>query len=54
MLWTFNTDQRIKECSKLGYKNFVTSKSSKIQKSNNKTQIISVSKIEELINYLFG
>lgn len=47
-------DQRIKECSKLGYKNFVTSKSSKIQKSNNKTEIISVSKIEELINYLFG
>ena len=47
-------DQRIKECSKLGYKNFVTSKSSKIQKSNNKTEIISVSKIEDLINYLFG
>ena len=47
-------DQRIKECSKLGYKNFVTSKSSKIQKSNNKTEIISLSKIEDLINYLFG
>ena len=48
------TDQRIKECSKLGYKNFVTSNSSKIQKTNRKTEIITVSKIEDLITYLFG
>ena len=47
-------DQRIKECSKLGYKNFVTSKSSKIQKSIGKTKIVAVSKIEGLINFLFA
>ena len=35
------------------HKNFVTSKSSKIQKSIGKTKIVAVSKIEGLINFLF-
>jgi len=47
-------EQRIKECSKLGYKNFVTSKSSKIQKLNSSIKVIAVSKIEQLIKYLFS
>lgn len=48
------TEQRIREALKLGYKSFVISKFSKIQKKNTSIKVIAISKIEELIKYLFN
>ena len=48
------TEQRIQEASKLGFDTIVISKFAKVSKQNGEIKILAVSKIEALIEALFG
>ena len=47
-------EHRIQEAAKLGYEAIIISKFSKIGKPNDTIKVIPISKIEDLVTYLFG
>ena len=47
-------DQRILEAEKLGFSTIFVSKSSKIGLKNPKVEVRKISKVEDLVSYLFG
>jgi DNA repair protein RadA/Sms len=47
-------EQRIAEAEKLGFKTVYLSKFNKLPSTNQKIKIIQVSKLDEMLSYLFG
>ncbi len=47
-------EQRVQEASKLGYKSIIISKFSKVKKGENTIRLVPISKIEDLVKFLFG